>query len=129
MRKLAKGKPQREPTIALINIVFLMLVFFMVAGTLSHPMDPALRLVKTEDLESRASPNALVVHADGRLVYQGADQTDTSAFLATLTEEERSVVRLVPDRALLAKDLVALTRDLRAAGAQKVMLVTERALQ
>ena len=32
------GKPKvnrREPTIALINVVFLMLVFFMVAGTIA----------------------------------------------------------------------------------------------
>lgn len=129
MRKLAKGKPQREPTIALINIVFLMLVFFMVAGTLAQPLDPALKLIKTADLEGRAPPNALVVHPDGRLAYQGADQTDAATFLASLTSEEREVIRLVPDRALPAKDLVSLTRALRTAGAQKVMLVTERALQ
>ncbi|HBR39356.1 MAG TPA: biopolymer transporter ExbD, partial [Sulfitobacter pontiacus] len=42
MRRFAKSKPQREPTIALINIVFLMLVFFMVAGTLAQPLDPDL---------------------------------------------------------------------------------------
>lgn len=129
MRKLARGKPQREPTIALINIVFLMLVFFMVAGTLAQPLDPALKLVETADLEGRAPPNALVVHPDGRLAYQGADQTDASTFLSSLTDEEREVVRLVPDRALPAKDLVALTRELRRAGARRVMLVTQRALQ
>ena len=47
MRRFAKSKPQREPTIALINIVFLMLVFFMVAGTLAQPLDPDLKLVET----------------------------------------------------------------------------------
>ncbi|MBT0958564.1 biopolymer transporter ExbD [Alphaproteobacteria bacterium KMM 3653] len=129
MRKLAKGKPQREPTIALINIVFLMLVFFMVAGTLAQPLDPALRLVQTEGLEGRAPPDALVVHADGRLGFRGDAPADAEAFVAGLSEEERAVVRLVPDRALPALELVALTRALRAAGAQKVMLVTERGLQ
>ncbi|MDF3415101.1 biopolymer transporter ExbD [Sulfitobacter sp. M57] len=129
MRKLSKGKPQREPTIALINIVFLMLVFFMVAGTLAQPLDPALKLVETADLDGRAPPDALVVHADGRLSYRGDDQPDAAGFLAILDAQEREVVRLVPDRALPAKTLVALTRELRAAGAQKVMLVTERALK
>ena len=128
MRRLARAKPQREPTIALINIVFLMLVFFMVAGTLAQPLDPGLRLVRTQDLDGRAPPDALVVHADGRLAYRGSDQTSAEGFVARLTEEERAVVRLVPDRALPAKDLVALTRALRGAGVQKVMLVTERAL-
>lgn len=36
-----RQKSEREPTIALINIVFLMLVFFMVAGTLAAPLDPS----------------------------------------------------------------------------------------
>jgi biopolymer transport protein ExbD len=38
-------------------------------------------------------------------------------------------VRLVPDRALPAAALVTLTRALRSAGAQRVMLVTKRALE
>ncbi len=129
MRKLAPSKPQREPTIALINIVFLMLVFFMVAGTLAQPLDPELKLVTTADLEGRAPPDALVVHPDGRIAFRGTVQTDAATFLAELSEEEKAVVRLVPDRALPAQKLVALTRELRTAGAQKVMLVTERALK
>lgn len=129
MRKLAPRTAQREPTIALINIVFLMLVFFMVAGTLAQPLDRSLDLVRTADLEGRAPPDALVIHPDGRLVYRGADQLDVAAYLEGLPEEQRDVIRLVPDRALPAADLVALTRDLRAAGAQRVILVTERALQ
>ena len=129
MRKLAPRTAQREPTIALINIVFLMLVFFMVAGTLAQPLDRSLDLVRTADLEGRAPPDALVIHPDGRLVYRGADQLDVAAYLEGLPDEQRDVIRLVPDRALPAADLVALTRDLRAAGAQRVILVTERALQ
>jgi len=126
MRRRQKTKTHREPTIALINIVFLMLVFFMVAGTLAQPLDPALTLVKTRDLEGRSPPDALVVHPDGRIAYRGADQSDAAAFIADLSEEERAVVRLVPDRALPAEKLVTLTRDLRAAGAERVVLVTER---
>lgn len=129
MRRLAKAKPQREPTIALINIVFLMLVFFMVAGTLAQPLDPALMLVETRKLEGQAPPDALVVYPDGRIAYEGRDQTDAASFIAGLAQEDRAVVRLVPDRALPAATLVALTRDLRAAGAQRVMLVTQRALE
>jgi len=129
MRKLAPRTAQREPTIALINIVFLMLLFFMVAGTLAQPLDRSLDLVRTADLEGRAPPDALVIHPDGRLVYRGADQLDVAAYLEGLPDEQRDVIRLVPDRALPAADLVALTRDLRAAGAQRVILVTERALQ
>lgn len=129
MRRLEKPKPQREPTIALINIVFLMLVFFMVAGTLSQPLDPAVALVQTRSLGGNAPPRALVVYPDGRLTYEGQGQADAATFVANLPEEDRETVRLVPDRALPAATLVGLTRDLRAAGAQRVVLVTQRALE
>tara|TARA_R110000787_G_scaffold152952_3_gene266847 strand:+ start:420 stop:809 length:390 start_codon:yes stop_codon:yes gene_type:complete len=129
MRCLEKAKPQREPTIALINIVFLMLVFFMVAGTLSQPLDPALTLVQTRSLDGNAPPRALVVYPDGRLTYEGQAQSDAATFVGSLSEEEREVVRLVPDRTLSAVTLVTLTRDLRTAGAQRVVLVTQRALE
>ena len=129
MRRLEKAKPQREPTIALINIVFLMLVFFMVAGTLSQPLDPALTLVQTRSLDGNAPPRALVVYPDARLTYEGQAQSDAATFVGSLSEEEREVVRLVPDRTLSAATLVTLTRDLRTAGAQRVVLVTQRALE
>lgn len=128
MRRLAPKKAQREPTIALINIVFLMLVFFMVAGTLAQPLDRSLALVRTADLDGRAPPDALVIHPDGRLVYQGTDQADAGSFFTALPKEQQGTVRLLPDRALPAADLVAITRDLRAAGAQRVLVVTERGL-
>ncbi|WP_394199215.1 ExbD/TolR family protein [Litoreibacter albidus] len=129
MRRLAKAKPQREPTIALINIVFLMLVFFMVAGTLAQPLDKTLNLVDTRDLEGRAPPDTLVIHADGRLSYQGADQPDAAAYLSALSAEDRTVIRIVPDRALPATDMIRIARDLRGAGAGKIMIVTERGLE
>ncbi|APX14095.1 ExbD/TolR family protein [Tateyamaria omphalii] len=119
----------REPTIALINIVFLMLVFFMVAGTLAAPLERDLALVRTDDLEGRAPPDALVIHADGQMVYRGAAQADAEGYLAGLDPEAREEVRIVPDRDLPAADLVRLGRDLRRAGAGRVIIVTERALQ
>ena len=75
----ARATQKREPTIALINIVFLMLVFFMVAGTLAQPLDGDLDLVRTADLEGRAPPDTLVVHADGRLSYRGETQASATA--------------------------------------------------
>ena len=125
----ARRRSAREPTIALINIVFLMLVFFMVAGTLAQPVDGDLSLVRTKDLDGRAPPNALVVHEDGRLSYRGESVDSAVGFLARLDEAERTELRLVPDRDLPAERLVMLAAELRAAGAQKVLVVTERGLE
>ncbi|MFD0857406.1 ExbD/TolR family protein [Roseovarius aquimarinus] len=125
-------RPRRskaEPTIALINIVFLMLIFFMISGTLARPLDPSLKLIDTADLEGRAPPDALVVHADGRLSYEGRDVATPAAHVETLAEGERREIRIVPDRALPAETLVEIARALRAAGAERVMIVTERGLE
>ena len=124
-----KNSTRREPTIALVNIVFLMLVFFMVAGTLSRPLDSDLRLVRTAELEGRAPPDTLVVHTDGRMAYRGETIASVEAFYAARPEDEREKVRVVPDQALPAQILVNLARDLRAAGASSVVIVTQRGLE
>ncbi|MEL6206235.1 MAG: biopolymer transporter ExbD, partial [Pseudomonadota bacterium] len=77
-----RRRAEREPTIALINIVFLMLIFFLVAGTLARPLDPDLTLVQTADLGPAGPPDALVVHADGRLSFRGDDLASAAAYLA-----------------------------------------------
>ena len=120
---------RREPTIALINVVFLMLVFFMVAGTLAQPLDKDLKLVRTSDLDGRAPPDTLVMHADGRLAYRGEPVASAQEFYAARPEDERELVRIVPDEAAPAAALVNLARELRAEGAARVVIVTERGLE
>lgn len=128
MRRIVRRR-KPEPTIALINIVFLMLIFFLVAGTLAQPLDSALQLVETRDLEGREPPDALVVHSDGGLSYRGEDLADVGAFLAGREAAALERVRIVPDRTLDAERLVRLARDLRAGGAKSVVIVTEQALK
>lgn len=123
-----RGTP-REPTIALINVVFLMLVFFMVAGTIAPPLDNDLTLVRADDLEGRAPPDALVIRADGTLSFRGEPVASATAHAEGLPEEEREAIRLVPDRDLPASDLVAIAAELRGAGAERVLVVTERGLE
>ena len=133
MRRARQGS-QREPTIALINVVFLMLVFFMIAGTLAQPLDKEVRLVRTADLEGRAPPDALVVQADGRLSYLGraiATPEDYAAMdhPAGADDEAGPTLRILPDRDLPAERLVQIAGALRAAGAGRILIVTERGLE
>jgi len=120
---------RREPMIALINIVFLMLIFFLVAGTLAPPRDPDLSLVRTTDLPPEEPRDALVVHADGSLSWRGTEISGIEDYLAALDPEEADQLRLMPDREAPASLLIALARDLMAAGAGSVVLVTERQLR
>lgn len=127
--KHRRTKTEREPTIALINIVFLMLIFFLVAGTLAPPLDKGLRLVTTAEIEATAPADALVLHADGRMTHRGTDIADAAAFLSDMPEEARALVRVVPDRDLPAGTLIAVGRSLQEAGAGTVLIVTERRMQ
>lgn len=124
-------KPRRasaENTIPLINIVFLMLIFFLVAGTLAAPLDKELTLVSTAEIETTAPADALVVHADGRLTWRGAAVASPEAFVAEQPDAARARMRVIPDRDLPAETLVGIGRAMQAAGAERVVIVTERGL-
>lgn len=124
-----RNKSESEPTIALINVVFLMLIFFLVAGTIAPSLDKDLRLVRTADIEGTAPADALVLHPDGRMTNRGRDIGSAAAFVGSLTEEARAELRIVPDRDVPASTLVALGRALHEAGAERVLLVTEGGMQ
>jgi biopolymer transport protein ExbD len=125
----AKPAPRKEPTTALINIVFLMLVFFMIAGTLAPPLDRNLSLIRVSDLEGREPPDTLVIRADGSLWMRGVELTSVGAFMERLTDDDRTSVRVVPDRDLPAKILMKHVGEMRAEGAERVLLVSERGLE
>jgi len=125
-RKKNSGK---EPTIALINIVFLMLVFFMIAGTLAPPLDPDLELVQTDQLNPQNPPDTLVIHSDGSLWLRNIKLTSIAAYMERLSDEDRDTVRIIPDRSLPAKLLMSHVGQMRREGANHVLLVTEKALR
>jgi biopolymer transport protein ExbD len=121
-----------EPTLPLINIVFLMLIFFLVAAQLARPLDAELQLAETDDPNLVPPPDALVLRMDGTLIFRGVE-TSPDQVITILQEEPQSVgelnLRLIPDRRGKATDLVATVQALRTAGATSVFVVTERAVQ
>ncbi|WP_171128617.1 MULTISPECIES: biopolymer transporter ExbD [unclassified Ruegeria] len=116
---------RRDSTIPLINVVFLMLIFFLIAGTISVPLDPDLDLVDTADLQGREPPDALVLHADGTLSYRGQGL----ALEQFMAGQEPGAVRIVPDRNAPGPRLIEVTGELRRLGATSVFVVTEKALE
>lgn len=129
MLKTQMKKTNREPTITLINVVFLMLIFFLISGTLAPPLDPDLKLISTNDLQGREPPDAMVISPSGEMRYRDA-LIDAKTYVAKMgTKDGQSgltIVRIVPDQKLSALKLLEISRDLQAAGADKVYLVTQR---
>jgi len=125
MIRPAPPRRKRDSTIPMINVVFLMLIFFLIAGTVAAPLDPGLELVDTSNLEGREPPDALVLHQDGSLRFRGAP-TDPAAYLAV---HGPGPVRIVPDRDAQGTRLIEVTGTLRRLGAPSVFLVTLRSLE
>lgn len=135
MRRSPASRPRAEPTIALINVVFLLLVFFLIAGQLSPPMDRDLTLASVSDLAPTQAPGTLLITADGKLLYKGEPTDPDQFWLAQQAASEDDLqdpatlkLRIVPDRDLPAHRLLAISAQLRALGADNLWVVTERGL-
>lgn len=124
--RFQRKKP--EPTITLINVVFLMLIFFLVAGTIAPPVPTEVRLVQVAGNKAAIPPNILVIDATGQTLSQHGPM-DAAAFVAALPADAAGIARVMPDRDLPAKQLIAVARALRQAGAREVRLMTERATE
>ncbi|POF28376.1 ExbD/TolR family protein [Roseibium marinum] len=122
-------KPARRPletTISLINIVFLMLIFFLVAGRLAPPQDPEVTLSQAEKADPLPPPDALYARADGTLHYREQPVSAQEYLSQHILAEETSkpVVRLAADESLKAEDLLRHVGALYRAGAGRVVIVT-----
>lgn len=124
MRLAQPPRPRSEPTIALINVVFLMLIFFLVAGRIAAPLDRETTLVQADAIAARLPDDVLLLRRDGATLWRG-EPMDPEAFAA---RQGATVLRILPDRDLPARKLVEVAGRLRAAGAQEVRLVTARGL-
>jgi biopolymer transport protein ExbD len=125
MRPAPQKTPRRrpDPTITLINVVFLMLTFFLIAGTLAPSLPDKVRLVRLAEVDPINAPDLLALDAEGRILWQGREATPQE-YAATLTRV--GIARILPDRDAPAAAVVAVARDLRDAGATDVRLMTER---
>ncbi|MBN7760143.1 biopolymer transporter ExbD [Nitratireductor aquibiodomus] len=125
---------QRESTIALINIVFLMLIFFLVAGTLTPPLDNDVSLISTIEADRSQPPDALFVTSEGEMRLRGT-ATDAQSFMLervdTLgeTAARELEIKVAADRELPAAKLVDIVGALKAAGASRISIITERVAQ
>ena len=130
--RIPQTRKPAENTIALINVVFLMLIFFLIAGTLAPSADRQVEMVSLSEDDPAAPPDMLFIREDGSLSWRGealGDATQAAAFLAQapggLPGEEK-VLRVAPDRNLPAVRLIETLEALKAAGMAKVVLVTKR---
>ena len=128
--RLKRSKPAADSEanlIPLINVVFLLLIFFMLAGQIAPTESITLAPPRSDSPQSaRAAPLVLLIDRTGRISLDGEPLDDT-----TLTERVAEILadgpphlQIKADATLEALRLVDLLEQLRAAGAENIDLLT-----
>ncbi len=135
MRRLSRSRPRRrdedERVLPLVNIVFLLLIFFMVAGRLAatdpFTVEPARSAAEGE---APPEPPLILLAADGRLALDGTEMDETAlieAVAARIVAGGQTAAQLKADGGAEAAALVSLLSKLKAAGVETALLLTARA--
>ncbi|MBL4558677.1 MAG: biopolymer transporter ExbD [Rhodobacteraceae bacterium] len=120
--RLAAPRPTRprEPVVPMINVVFLLLIFFLMAAVIAPPEPFGVTLPRAAADDPPATGGALHLGADGTLAYGTARGEAVFAALA----DHRGALELRADAALPAARLAGLMPRLGAAGIDEIVLVT-----
>ncbi len=129
--KLSVRRTPPENTIPLINVVFLMLIFFLFAGSIAR--DDARRMeppVDITDDESIRSTGALIIDRDGHTHAQDAE-ISVEAWLEAAKSAETSdgPLKVAADGDLPADKLEEVLSALSKAGGTNVVLITRKSAQ
>jgi biopolymer transport protein ExbD len=123
-----RPKSDDERILPLINVVFLLLIFFMLAGRLAAT-DPFQVEPPRSAAEGPAAAQEAVVllGADGRLALDGEVLDPPSlerAVAQRLEQEPGTTIRLKADGGAEATEVVAIMELLRDAGVERLKLLT-----
>jgi biopolymer transport protein ExbD len=128
----AKKRPARSDIdmVPMINFAFLLLIFFVLAGTLvpaqKIPVDPPRSAQATP---ADPSGNVLVLAADGRVGFSGELLTEAEV-LARITlwrkDHPQEPLRVKADATVDATRVIQLLQSLRVAGIEHVSLLAAR---
>ncbi len=113
-----------DALLPLINLVFLLLIFFIVAGQLTNEPLPELPGAAQQQQE-RAPEADLMVAADGQWKVQGKVLGEEQLLAALPQPDDNNPLRIAADQSLTMSDLEALLSVLEQGGYTEVLLLTE----
>ncbi len=127
LRRPRRAGSDDDRILPLINIVFLLLIFFMIAGQLTSQDLFEITPPETENNTEDAAREPLILIAeDGRLAL-GGEAIDEAALmqrLRAMAAEQRASVRLKADAQADAAGVARLLQQMKDAGVGDVRLVT-----
>ncbi len=129
-----KSQPKKrdlpENTITLINVVFLMLIFFLVVGTVATPLSEHILPAQTKERPIvPPHPNIVEIARDGKIDYR-KEPTSLDQLIVILSSElegnsdTKPVIKLVAHKELDADRLIEILEAMTSGGVQNIRLVT-----
>lgn len=117
-----------ERILPLVNIVFLLLIFFMLVGRLAAPDPFAIEPPKSAS-DNPAQPSGVIVHVGvGERLALGGDPISMAGLQAQVAQRLQGApdtpVRLMADDSVAATRVVTIMQRLRAAGVERLRLLT-----
>jgi biopolymer transport protein ExbD len=121
--------------LALINVVFLLLLFFVVTGTIVYQHDRSIVPPTSVMLTPGKAPaDAVYIDAEGTLRFRGTPQGAAEIARTLLAgaggnaegQSAARTVQVVADRRLKARSLLAIIEELRGHGLHSLSIVTVR---
>jgi len=118
-----------DSLIPLINIVFLILIFFLIASAIQPFSDREIKLAEAAiPTDATASPRMIIIKSNG-MCFIGRQQQTDGALLARFTDwakDPELPITLVADQATKAAELITVATLARTAGIKNVKLLTRR---
>ena len=124
-----KAKPAAENMVPLINIVFLILIFFLIAANIRPFADDSVNLAESVHAgSSEFSQRMLIVRSDGSIHSGGVKLEDDQIALKLdeWTKNKTEPVVLIADRDSEAARVIHLIAKARSAGLSNVRLITQQ---
>lgn len=117
-----------EPLSPLIDVVFLLLVFFMLIGTLTPPEPLPVHPPQSQNGATAANSHpTLLVSAAGRLAFEGheIEPSELRALLdQRLSDSGSRTVTVKADAAVATGTVLGLIKSLREIGIDRISLLT-----
>lgn len=115
----------------LVNIVFLLLVFILLAGTITSPERLAVRLPVSSTENPALAPDLKITLLDDGAVLLDGQPVDPGALGRALQAFSHASpagrIRIIADQQSLSGDLLDLLEQLSAYGFEQVRLIVQRA--
>ncbi|MET1415363.1 biopolymer transporter ExbD [Roseibium sp. HPY-6] len=115
-----------DSSLALINVVFLLLLFLLVSGTLRPPLPEEFEWAETIDQSGKGDiQNSLAVSKEGTVWFEGAelDDQELNELLERLSTQTDKLSVQVDRRAKMAA-IAANAERFRAAGIRQLNFIT-----